>query len=101
MTVADLLSEFDYELANTRRILEYVHKDKFAWKLHEKSTSLSRLANHLAAMSSIATSDDHLAATIPALTITRLALLRQRVMSHMFHHRGQLSVYGPSADEKL
>ena len=55
--------------------------------------------------------DDHLTATIPAIGMTRLAVLRTRVMSHMIHHRGHLSVYlrlldtsvpgmyGPSADE--
>jgi uncharacterized damage-inducible protein DinB len=59
-----------------------------------------------------ASNDDHLAFVIPALNLTRGALLRNRVLSHMIHHRGQLSaylrlldvavpgVYGASADEK-
>jgi uncharacterized damage-inducible protein DinB len=59
-----------------------------------------------------AASDSDLAAIIPALAMTRVALLRERVMNHLVHHRGQLSVYlrlldvavpgmyGPSADEK-
>jgi len=38
-------------------------------------------------------SDDHLTATIVALNMTRVAVLRGRVMNHMIHHRGQLSVY--------
>jgi uncharacterized damage-inducible protein DinB len=96
---------------------------------HEKSSSLGRLGNHLAAMPSLAAavinghakkmpetaskaellealdknlatgreaiagaSDDHLAATIPAINMTRVAVLRGRVMNHMIHHRGQLSV---------
>ena len=149
MSIATLLSEFDQEMANTRKILECVPEDKFAWTPHEKSSSLGKLANHLAAMPSLAAaiinghakrtpetnskaelleafdknlaagreaiagaSDDHLAATVPALNMTRMAVLRGRVMSHMIHHRGQLSVYlrlldvavpgmyGPSADEK-
>lgn len=56
--------------------------------------------------------DEHLAAAIPQLNMTREELLRERVISHMIHHRGQLSVYlrlldvpvpgmyGSSADEK-
>jgi uncharacterized damage-inducible protein DinB len=149
MTVAALLSEFDLEMANTYKILECVPDDKFAWAPHEKSYRLGKLANHLAAMPSLATavingqakrmpdadskaglreafeknlaaareaiagtSDGHLAAMLPALGLTRVAVLRSRVISHMIHHRGQLSVYlrlldvavpgmyGPSADEK-
>ena len=149
MSITTLLSEFDQEMANTRKILECVPEGKFAWTPHEKSSSLGKLANHLAAMPSLAAaviigyakrmpettskaellealdknlaagreaiasaSDEHLAALIPALNMTRSAVLRGRVMSHMIHHRGQLSVYlrlldvavpgmyGPSADEK-
>jgi uncharacterized damage-inducible protein DinB len=43
-----LLSEFDQEMASTRRILECVPEEKFAWQPHEKSFSLGTLANHLA-----------------------------------------------------
>jgi uncharacterized damage-inducible protein DinB len=61
------------------------------------------------------TNDDHLAGTVmvdPGVTKTRTAALR-RMMSHLIHHRGQLSVYlrlldvavpgmyGPSSDEKV
>ncbi len=45
---AALLPEFDQEMANTRRTLERVPGEKFAWKPHEKSYSLKQLANHLA-----------------------------------------------------
>jgi uncharacterized damage-inducible protein DinB len=149
MTVATLLSEFDREMANTRKILVCVPEDKFSWKPHEKSSPLGTLANHLAAMPTFAAavinghakrmpetaskaellealdkniatgrdaiagaSDDALTAMLPAISMTREAVLRTRVMSHMIHHRGQLSVYlrllnvtvpgmyGPSADEK-
>ena len=59
-----------------------------------------------------AASDEHLTATVPQLNMTREDVLRERMMSHMIHHRGQLTVYlrllnvavpgmyGPSADEK-
>lgn len=43
-----LLPEFDHEMANTRKTLERVPEDKFAWKPHEKSMTLARLATHLA-----------------------------------------------------
>jgi uncharacterized damage-inducible protein DinB len=59
-------------------------------------------------------SDDHFNEVIggTAFAMPRVDLLRRRVMGHMIHHRGQLSVYlrlldipvpgmyGPSADEK-
>jgi uncharacterized damage-inducible protein DinB len=80
MTVAALFAEFEKEMANTRKILECVPDDRFAWTPHEKSSSLGKLANHLAAL-------------IPAIGMTRAAVLRSRVISHMIHHRGQLSVY--------
>ncbi len=43
-----LLPEFDHEMANTRRTLERIPEDKFGWKPHEKSGTLSWLATHLA-----------------------------------------------------
>jgi uncharacterized damage-inducible protein DinB len=43
-----LLPEFDHEMANTRKALERVPEDKFAWKPHEKSMALGRLATHIA-----------------------------------------------------
>ena len=43
-----ILPEFDHEMANTRKTLERVPDDKFAWKPHEKSMSLGSLATHLA-----------------------------------------------------
>jgi len=38
-----LLPEFDHEMANTRKTLERVPDDKFAWKPHEKSGTMGWL----------------------------------------------------------
>lgn len=43
-----LLPHYDQEIQNSRRILEVVPEDKFAWKPHEKSMTLGRLASHVA-----------------------------------------------------
>ena len=42
-----LLPEFDLEMANTRKTLERIPDDKFAWKPHEKSWSMGELGTHL------------------------------------------------------
>ncbi len=47
-----LLPEFDQEMSNTRRSLERVPDDKLAWKPHEKSMAMGRLAVHLALLPS-------------------------------------------------
>ena len=44
------LGEFDQEMANTRKSLERVPEDKFAWKPHEKSTTMGYLATHIATL---------------------------------------------------
>jgi uncharacterized damage-inducible protein DinB len=43
-----LLDEFDAEMASTRRILERVPDGQGDWKPHDKSTTLARLATHVA-----------------------------------------------------
>jgi uncharacterized damage-inducible protein DinB len=49
MAIVDfLLPEFDHEMATTRRLLERVPEDRFAWKPHVKSFSLGQLAQHVA-----------------------------------------------------
>jgi uncharacterized damage-inducible protein DinB len=49
MTVLELLQlEFDEEMASTRRMLERVPEASLAWKPHEKSMTLGRLASHVA-----------------------------------------------------
>ena len=45
---AALLSEFDREMANTRKTLERVPDDKFDWKPHVKSFAMGPLATHVA-----------------------------------------------------
>ncbi len=43
-----LLIDFDHEMAGARKTLERVPVDKPAWKPHEKSMNLGRLARHVA-----------------------------------------------------
>jgi len=50
-----LLAEAGHEYANTRKLLERVPFDQFSWKPHEKSTSLGKLAMHIAALPQLAT----------------------------------------------
>jgi uncharacterized damage-inducible protein DinB len=42
-----LLTEFDQEMAGTRKTLERVPDDKFDWSPHQKSMTLGNLATHL------------------------------------------------------
>jgi uncharacterized damage-inducible protein DinB len=156
-----LLPEFDREMSTTRKVLERVPEEKFAWKPHAKSFSLGELSGHVANLptwgeetltkseiditngqrpSAPASKADMLAAFDRNVAAVRAALagrsdpelmamwtlkrngktlfampkstvLRSFVLSHVIHHRGQLSVYlrlldvpvpsiyGPSADE--
>jgi len=43
-----LLEEFDEEMRSTRKMLDRIPEDKFSWRPHEKSSSLGKLANHIA-----------------------------------------------------
>ena|ERR1700741_4533775 len=47
---ADLLPEFDLEMATTRRLLERVPSDQGQWKPHPKSFALGHLAQLVATM---------------------------------------------------
>lgn len=49
-----LAAEFEQEMSATRRMLERVPDDKFDWRPHEKSMTLGRLANHVAALPAVA-----------------------------------------------
>jgi uncharacterized damage-inducible protein DinB len=49
MTLAKmLLSEFDEEMANTRKMLEHLPEDRLEWRPHPKSMTLAGLATHVA-----------------------------------------------------
>jgi uncharacterized damage-inducible protein DinB len=50
---ADFIPEFDSEMAATRRTLERIPEDKLAWKPHEKSMPLGRLAGHVAELTGL------------------------------------------------
>lgn len=46
--IEPIIAELQHEAATTRRLLERVPQDAFAWKPHEKSMTLGRLAAHIA-----------------------------------------------------
>lgn len=157
-----LIGELTHEAETTRKVLERIPAEKFDYKPHEKSMTMSRLATHVAEMVDWITEtctkdeldfatidykpfepktteelveylDKNVAAALEALkntsdedmhkdwtlkngettyfTMTKIATLRTMCMNHIWHHRGQLSVYlrlndipvpsiyGPSADE--
>lgn len=164
MAVKDgLLTEFDHEMATTRKLLERLpdDKEKLGWKPHPRSMSLGGLATHISnlpvwggtilneAFFDMAAAPPNIQeSTSPAeilaafdenirrtrewmdktdaeymgrwtlkrggqemFSLPKVAAFRSFVMSHLIHHRGQLSVYlrlndipvpaiyGPSADE--
>lgn len=49
-----LLTEFDQEMEETRKMLAAVPDDQFAWRPHAKASTLGRLANHVAMMPAVA-----------------------------------------------
>ena len=161
MTFAEtFLTEFDAEMAATRRVIERVPTEKGEWKPHPKSFSLGHLTQLVATMPGwfvgtlaadhidlaggpgysyqptetlLATFDGLVAKAREAIRSTRDEQLADRWelrmgdkvlfvstkgvtarqhMSHLAHHRGQLtvylrlldipvpSIYGPTADEK-
>ena len=158
------LADLEHEMANTRKMLERIPEAHLDFTPHEKSWTLSKLANHLTDFGmfgavTITTSEldfaqpqppraptpttaagfvaqfdaelDGLRKALAAVTdeqlmetwtmrsgahvisaMPRLAVLRGMVISHMIHHRAQLTIYyrllgvpvpalyGPSADEQ-
>jgi uncharacterized damage-inducible protein DinB len=157
-----LINELKHEAQNTRKLLECVPEEHFAYKPHEKSTTLQRLATHIAEIpvwtARALTSEDFDAASLkPRLAANReellhlheetvkeaeaalnnaleeelmdmwtlrrgehtifslpkAAVIRNISSNHLYHHRGQLTVYlrlldvlvpgtyGPSADDAL
>jgi uncharacterized damage-inducible protein DinB len=85
-TTADLLQRFDRGVQEGRRVLETVSDEgmKETWSLKNRGTTI--------------------------FSLPRVAVLRSFVLSHIIHHRGQLtvylrlrdvplpSIYGPTAD---
>ena len=54
MAIKDaLLPEFDHETGATRRLIERIPDGDLAWRPHEKSMTLGRLANHLAQLTAL------------------------------------------------
>lgn len=47
---ADLLAEFDHEMANLHRALERAPDERWDWRPHPKSRTLGELAAHLAGL---------------------------------------------------
>ena len=48
MAIKDaLLADYDHEMGTTRRLLERLPDDRLAWKPHDRSMSLGRLATHV------------------------------------------------------
>lgn len=157
-----LIGELTQEAQTTRKILERIPAEKFDYKPHEKSMTMTRLATHVAEMVDWITEtctkdeldfatmdykpfepktteelveyhDKCVAQATEALkntsdedmqrpwtlkngettyfTMPKVVTLRSMCFNHIWHHRGQLSVYlrlndipvpsiyGPSADE--
>lgn len=46
--IRSLIAELEREAATTRRMLERIPADKYDWKPHEKSMTITRLASHIA-----------------------------------------------------
>ena len=140
--IDSLLPEFDREMGLTRRALERVPDGQFDWKPHPTSVTLGRLAEHLTEMPMWATTtmaqrqfdasyktargnllnktDAEFAApwTLKnggkeVFTAPKATVMRNFVLNHMIHHRGQFvvylrmlgvpvpSIYGPSGDEAM
>jgi uncharacterized damage-inducible protein DinB len=164
MSIIDgMIQELQQEALGTRKCLERVPVEHFAWTPHPKSMTLGRLASHIAespswmnpimdldvfdwkqgdyqpfvaasreellktfdeavanaVASATGRSDEHLLKTWTMtmdghtiISLPRAAVVRSFILSHMVHHRGQLTVYlrlkevplpslyGPSADEQ-
>ena len=85
MAIKDaLLPEYDHEMATTRRLLERVPEQQFAWKPHEKSMSLGQLAGHIANLpfwaGPILSAESFDLDDLPPDTGTRLAVSRDALV---------------------
>jgi uncharacterized damage-inducible protein DinB len=73
-----LLSEFDREMATTRKMLERFPEDKVEWRPHETCMTLGRLAGHVAEISGW---------TVPTMTQDKLELDRNQVAPNVVKKR--------------
>ncbi len=159
-----LIEEITEEAKPTRKLLEIVPADSFAWKPHDKSFTLGRLSSHVAEIFGWTKSiletdeldfakidykpmefsssadmvkyfDDLVSKSLKCLeetadeeffgnwtmrkgetiyfTMPKIRVLRIFAMNHLYHHRGQLTVYlrmlniplppvyGPTADVQM
>jgi hypothetical protein len=106
MAIVDaIVMELEQEACTTRRVLERVPEDKFAWKPHPKSFSLGQLSIRIAGaqkvLAEMVAKDAHEMAMIPPqeptsrkqllqtiLSIPRVACIRSILMNHIIHHPG-------------
>jgi uncharacterized damage-inducible protein DinB len=75
-----LLSEFDREMATTRKMLERFPEDKVEWRPHETCMTLGRLAGHVAEISGW---------TVPTMTQDKLELDRNQVAPNIVKKRDE------------
>jgi uncharacterized damage-inducible protein DinB len=75
-----LLSEFDREMATTRKMLERFPEDKVEWRPHETCMTLGRLAGHVAEISGW---------TVPTMTQDKLELDRNQVAPNIVKRRDE------------
>jgi uncharacterized damage-inducible protein DinB len=75
-----LLSEFDREMATTRKMLERFPEDKVEWRPHETCMTLGRLAGHVAEISGW---------TVPTMTQDKLELDRNQVTANVVKKRDE------------
>jgi len=75
-----LLSEFDREMATTRKMLERFPEDKVEWRPHETCMTLGRLAGHVAEISGW---------TVPTMTEDKLELDRNQVTPNIVKKRDE------------
>jgi uncharacterized damage-inducible protein DinB len=103
MAIIDaIVAELEQEASTTRRVLERVPEDKFAWKPHPKSFSLGQLSMHIAGaqkiLAEMAAKDVHEIAMVPPAEPTSRKQLLQ-VMD--YSTAGAKQILGKIEDAKL
>ena len=106
-----LLPEFDHEMASTRRVLERAPESLFGWRPHETSWTMGGICTHLAHIPRWGVSilkhnsydlaqdagarplEKTSAADVVMMSLPRMQAFKSFAISHVVHHRGQLTVY--------